>query len=98
MEEQSALILKELRAKTHDFQLLTRDHAESTRSVQLLQAALEEQQNMLAERGLVLLGGGEGEEEEEEVNDDEQERRTRAIVSQETANILSGLGQFSSSL
>jgi len=92
VEEQSALILKELRAKTHDFQLLTRDHAESTRSVQLLQAALEEQQNMLTERGLVLLGGGEGEEEEEEVNDDEQERRTRAIVSQETANILSGLG------
>jgi len=39
----------------------------------------------------VLLGGGEG-EEDEEVGEDEQERRTRAIVSQETANILSGLG------
>jgi len=91
VEEQSSLILKELRAKTHDFQLLTRDHAESTRSVQLLQSALEEQQSMLVERGLVLLGGGEG-EEDEEVGEDEQERRTRAIVSQETANILSGLG------
>ena len=93
VEEQSSLILKELRAKTHDFQLLTRDHAESTRSVQLLQSALEEQQSMLVERGLVLLGGGEG-EEDEEVGEDEQERRTRAIVSQETANILSGLGNL----
>ena len=27
-----------------------------------------------------------------QVGEDEQERRTRAIVSQETANILSGLG------
>jgi len=90
VEEQSSLILKELRAKSHDHELLKRDHAESRRAVELLQAALQEQQNMLQERGLVLLGGGE--DEEEEVGEDEQERRTRAIVSQETANILSGLG------
>lgn len=90
VEEQSSLILKELRAKSHDHELLKRDHAESRRAVELLQAALQEQQNMLQERGLVLLGGGE--DEEEEIGEDEQERRTRAIVSQETANILSGLG------
>merc|ERR1711892_460841 len=43
-EEQSALVLKELRAKTHEHELLKRDHAESVRAVQLLQAALREQQ------------------------------------------------------
>ena len=57
VEEQSSLILKELRAKTHDYELLKRDHAESQRAVQLLQAAMEAQQSMLQERGLVLLGG-----------------------------------------
>jgi len=91
VEEQNSLVLKELRAKTHDYKLLKSEHAESQRAVQLLQTALQEQQNMLAERGLVLMGGGE-EGEEEEVEEEEQERRTRAIVSQETANILSGLG------
>ena len=48
---------------------------------------------MLAERGLVLMGGDE--DEEESLDEEEQERRTRAIVSQETANILSGLGKHS---
>merc|ERR1719229_1751100 len=48
---------------------------------------------MLQERGLVLMGSGEeGVEEGETVDEMEQEKRTRAIVSQETANILSGLG------
>lgn len=93
-EEQSALVMKELRAKTHDHELLKRDHAESERSVQMLQGALTEQQAMLQERGLVLLGDPEDEEvEDTEVLDDaEQDKRTRAIVSQETANILAGLG------
>merc|ERR1719410_643883 len=92
VEEQAALVLKELRAKTHDFELLKRDHAESVRAVQLLQAALTEQQAMLQERGLVLAGGGEEEEDGGECGEEEQERRTRAIVSQDTANILAGLG------
>jgi len=91
-EEQAALVSKELRAKTHDYELLKRDHAESVRAVQLLQAALTSQQNMLQERGLVLMGAEEGVEEGEAVDELEQERRTRAIVSQDTANILSGLG------
>ena len=38
-EEQAALVSKELRAKSHDYELLKRDHAESVRAVQLLQAA-----------------------------------------------------------
>jgi len=92
VEEQAALVLKELRAKTHDYELLKRDHAESVRAVQLLQAALTEQQAMLQERGLVLAGGGEEEEDGGECGEDEQDRRTRAIVSQDTANILAGLG------
>lgn len=93
-EEQAALVVKELRAKTHDYELLKRDHADSVRAVQLLQAALTEQQAMLQERGLVLLGPGEegGLEENELMDETEQEKRTRAIVSQETANILAGLG------
>ena len=37
VKEQAALVLKELRAKSHDHELLKRDHAESVRSVQLLQ-------------------------------------------------------------
>ena len=93
-EEQAALVSKELRAKSHDYELLKRDHAESVRAVQLLQAALASQQAMLQERGLVLMGSGEeGVEESEAVDEMEQEKRTRAIVSQETANILSGLGE-----
>jgi len=92
-EEQAALVSKELRAKSHDYELLKRDHAESVRAVQLLQAALASQQAMLQERGLVLMGSGEeGVEESEAVDEMEQEKRTRAIVSQDTANILSGLG------
>merc|ERR1719507_136088 len=90
VEEQAALVLKELRAKSHDYELLKRDHAESVRAVQLLQAALASQQAMLQERGLVLMG--EDENEDGDVDEMEQERRTRAIVSQDTANILSGLG------
>merc|ERR1719384_2568334 len=90
VEEQAALVLKELRAKSHDYELLKRDHAESSRAVQLLQQALTEQQAMLQERGLVLMG--EDENEDGDCDEMEQERRTRAIVSQETANILSGLG------
>jgi len=89
-EEQAALVVKELRAKSHDYEILKRDHAESVRAVQLLQQGLQEQQAMLQERGLVLLGTEE--EGEQECDELEQERRTRAIVSQETANILSGLG------
>ena len=38
---------------------------------------------------------GEDENEDGECDEVEQERRTRAIVSQETANILSGLGKLS---
>jgi len=90
-EEQAALVVKELRAKTHDFEILKRDHAESVRAVQLLQQALNEQQAMLQERGLVLLGEGE-DDGEPECDEIEQEKRTRAIVSQDTANILAGLG------
>jgi len=91
-EEQAALVVKELRAKTHDYEILKRDHAESVRAVQLLQQALTEQQAMLQERGLVLLGEGEEGEAEQDCDEVEQEKRTRAIVSQDTANILAGLG------
>jgi len=91
-EEQAALVVKELRAKTHDYEILKRDHAESVRAVQLLQQALNEQQAMLQERGLVLLGEGDEGEGEQDCDEMEQEKRTRAIVSQDTANILAGLG------
>jgi len=91
-EEQAALVVKELRAKTHDYEILKRDHAESVRAVQLLQQALNEQQAMLQERGLVLLGEEEEGEGEQDCDEVEQEKRTRAIVSQDTANILAGLG------
>ncbi len=47
MEEQNSLILKELRAKSHDYELLKRDHEESKRAVQLLQAALQDHQAMV---------------------------------------------------
>ena len=114
VEEQAALVLKELRAKSHDHELLKRDHAESVRAVQLLQQALTDQQAMLQvrlqytctvlctgrsqnqfylqERGLVLMG--EDEAEDGDLDEVEQERRTRAIVSQDTANILAGLGEW----
>ena len=36
-EEQSALVTKELREKSRDFELLKRSHAETQRAVQLLQ-------------------------------------------------------------
>ena len=91
-EEQAALVVKELRAKTHDYEILKRDHAESVRAVQILQQALNEQQAMLQERGLVLLGDGEEGDGEQDCDEVEQEKRTRAIVSQETSNILAGLG------
>ena len=94
-EEQAALVVKELRAKTHDYEILKRDHAESVRAVQLLQQALNEQQAMLQERGLVLLGEGDEGEGEQDCDEMEQEKRTRAIVSQDTANILAGLGMTS---
>jgi len=91
-EEQAALVMKELRAKTHDYEILKRDHAESVRAVQILQQALNEQQAMLQERGLVLLGDGEEGDSEQDCDEVEQEKRTRAIVSQDTANILADLG------
>jgi len=88
-EESSALVSKELREKTREHELLRRDFQEKTRAVQLLETAIEEQQSMLQERGLVLVGQ---EAQEEDLPEDEQESRTRAIVSQETAHILAGLG------
>jgi len=92
-EEQASLVVKELRAKTHDYEILKRDHAESVRGAQILQQALQEQQAMLQERGLVLLGEGEdGDGADGDCDEIEQEKRTRAIVSQDTANILAGLG------
>ncbi len=122
-EEQSALVAKELREKSRDFELLKRSYAEAQRAVQLLQvfkqisfchsflnpdlslkAQMDEQARLLAERGMVLVGGVDDEDEEgaatnghatngvAEVDAEEQEARTRAIVSSETATILSGLG------
>lgn len=88
-EEQSALVGKELREKTREYELLRREHQEKVRAVQLLETAIVEQQAMLQERGLVLVGQ---EAQEEELGEEEQESRTRAIVSQETAHILGGLG------
>lgn len=57
------------------------------------QAQLDEQARLLAERGMVLVGNGSEEDSNDEsVDEAEQEQRTRAIVSADTANILSGLG------
>lgn len=89
-EEQSALVAKELREKSREFELLKRSHAEAQRAVQLLQAQLDEQARLMAERGMVLVGNGE--EDEAEEDSEQQERRTRAVVSADTANLLSGLG------
>lgn len=98
-EEQSNLVSKELREKSRDYELLKRSHQETQRAVQLLQMQLDEQARLVAERGMVLVGN---EEEDEDAaafdaknaghDDEEQEKRTRAIVSSETAAILSGLG------
>ena len=54
---------------------------------------LDEQARLVAERGMVLVGNEEEDEEcESKATEEEQEKRTRAIVSSETATILSGLG------
>ena len=66
----------------------------------MFQLQLDEQNRLLTERGMVLVGN-EGSGDEDEVADEgragptsgEQEQRTRAIVSSETASILSGLGK-----
>merc|ERR1719361_729968 len=101
VEEQSSLVTKELREKSRDYELLKRSHAETQRAVQLLQAQLDEQGRLLAERGMVLVGNEDGEttcEDENRsnangaLNYEDQEKRTRAIVSSETASILGALG------
>ncbi len=101
-EERMALINREMREKNRDLEVTKRGYAETKRAVQLLQAQLDEQARLLAERGLVLVGQGEGEGEDGDeesasstpaVSDADQEQRTRAIVSAETAAILSGLGK-----
>jgi len=89
-EESSALVSKELREKTREHELLRRDFQEKVRAVQLLEQAITEQQAMLQERGLVLVG--QEAQEDEDLPEEEQNARTRAIVSQETAHILGGLG------
>merc|ERR1712203_179275 len=95
-EEQSALVTKELRKKSRDYELLKRSHEETQRAVQLLQMQLDEQALLVAERGMVLIGNEEEDEDaaafDAKTTDEEQEKRTRAIVSAETATILSGLG------
>ena len=57
---------------------------------------LDEQARLVAERGMVLIGNEEEDEDaaafDAKTTDEEQEKRTRAIVSAETATILSGLG------
>lgn len=101
VEEQSSLVTKELREKSRDYELLKRSHAETQRAVQLLQAQLDEQGRLLAERGMVLVGNEDEEttcEDEDRANAngalnyEDQEKRTRAIVSSETASILGALG------
>jgi len=99
VEEQSSLVSKELREKSRDYELLKRSHEETQRAVQLLQMQLDEQARLVAERGMVLIGNEEEDEDaaafdaKSQSNDnEEQEKRTRAIVSTETAAILSGLG------
>ena len=58
-EEQSALVSKELREKSRDYELLKRSHQETQRAVQLLQMQLDEQARLVAERGMVLVGNEE---------------------------------------
>ncbi len=107
-------IRRELREKNREYELLRRGHAEARRAVELLQAQLDEQARLLAERGMVLVGGADEDEEvggesdakkkaavngptttngpSSSLSSEEQDARTRAIVSAETAAILSGLG------
>merc|ERR550539_300701 len=101
VEEQASLVNKELRAKNSEYEVLKRSHAETQRAVQLLQAQLDEQARLLAERGMVLVGNEDEEtscEAEDRANanggtnHEDQEKRTRAIVSSETASILGALG------
>ena len=60
---------------------------------------LDEQNRLLTERGMVLVGNDDGDEDEDLASDDgkagagDQDQRTRAIVSAETAAILTGLGK-----
>jgi len=99
-EEKSAVLQRELREKNREFELTKRGYAEAQRAVQLLQAQLDEQARLLAERGMVLVGHDDGEDSggtentgpDSGVSAGEQETRTRAIVSAETAAVLSGLG------
>ena len=53
---------------------------------------LDEQTRLISERGMVLVGNEEEDEEFEKTTEEEQEKRTRAIVSSDTAAILSGIG------
>ena len=56
---------------------------------------LDEQARLVAERGMVLIGNEEEDEDaaafDAKTSEEEQEKRTRAIVSAETATILSGM-------
>ena len=58
----------------------------------ILQMQLDEQTRLISERGMVLVGNEEEDEEFEKTTEEEQEKRTRAIVSSDTAAILSGIG------
>ena len=53
---------------------------------------LDEQTRLINERGMVLIGNEDEDEDFEKTTEEEQEKRTRAIVSSDTAAILSGLG------
>ena len=63
-----------------------------------MQMQLDEQNRLLTERGMVLVGNDDGEDDDVASDDGkgaagDQDQRTRAIVSAETAAILSGLGK-----
>jgi len=95
------LLTRNYGQKNSEYEVLKRSHAETQRAVQLLQAQLDEQARLVAERGMVLVGN-EDEETSCEAQDrananggmnyEDQEKRTRAIVSSETASILGALG------
>ncbi|XP_071748943.1 leucine-rich repeat flightless-interacting protein 2-like [Lepeophtheirus salmonis] len=95
-DELHSLVKKELREKHRQVELLKKSHDDAERSVRLLQAQLDEQCLLLTERGFVKVGST----ELIDTNDDdtifppkeEQEKRTRGIVSNETAHILSACG------
>ena len=61
----------------------------------IFQMQLDEQARLVAERGMVLIGNEEEDEDaaafDAKTSEEEQEKRTRAIVSAETATILSGM-------